>query len=392
MRADRSAQPLKNSALGADDKVIMHDTTELQEIPAGLGAVGTLPPPPPVPVPPVPTPPNQISQASAPTLPSVAPPVPRPDNGAANPFASAMEMSWSTPSPTARHVKKAGGFRRGTSWLLVLAVIGGLAYGAITYGSDLMELATGDESIDEPVAPASFPVATAATPTIRTATFEVERPDALNGPQRYAVTTDFETGISRVVVERTDVPNLEVLTLWDQAFIRRADQPTWYQLDRGQFPIGAEFGVARWIRSLDQMLPAALRESAVIERATESTVADVATKRLLVTLDPNVITLATATPPAPPANPDGSLPPAPQPTVALPPGVVLQPASDPEATLTMELWIDDAGIVRKSILPVELGAETITVTSLSPEGWEPIFPTPENIAPLTATALFQLGL
>ena len=132
----------------------MHDTTELQEIPAGLGAVGTLPPPPPVPVPPVPTPPNQISQASAPTLPSVAPPVPRPDTGAANPFASAMEMSWSTPSPAARQVKKAGGFRRGTTWLLVLAVIGGLAYGALTYGSDLMELATGDETIAEASSPA----------------------------------------------------------------------------------------------------------------------------------------------------------------------------------------------------------------------------------------------
>ncbi len=370
----------------------MHDTTELQEIPAGLAVVGALPPPPPVPAPSAPTPPNQVNQAGAPMLPTVAPPVPRPDTGSANPFASAMEMSWSTTPTSTRQPKKAGGFRRGVTWLLVLAVIGGLGYGAVTYGSDLMELATGDDSIDEAAAPASFPVATAAMPVIRTASFEIERPDGLNGPQRYAVTTDFETGVSRVVIERTDVPDLEVLTLWDQAFIRRADQPTWFQLDRGQFPIDSEFGVGRWIRSLDQLLPPVLRESAVIERATQSTVGDVAAKRLLVTLDPTVITLATATPPPPPANADGSLPPAPEPTVTLPPGVVLQPGTDAEATLTMELWIDDAGIVRKSILPVELGAETITVTSMSPEAWEPIFPTPDNIAPLTATAVFQLGL
>ena len=58
----------------------------------------------------------------------------------------------------------------------------------------------------------------------------------------------------------------------------------------------------------------------------------------------------------------------------------------------MELWVDDAGIVRKSILPAELGAETITVTSLSSEGWEPTFPTPDNVLRLTASALVELGL
>lgn len=367
----------------------MHDTTELREMPAGL-AVGALPPPPPAP--PVPTPPNQINQAVMPMLPNVAPAVPRVDSAGANPFASAMENSWSTVPSAAKRPKKTGGVRRGVTWLILLAVIGGLVYGALTYGSELMELATGDEAIDEAAAPTTFPVATATMPAIRTASFEIERPDALSGPQRYAVTTDFETGISRVVVERTDLPDLEVLTLWDQAFIRRADQPTWYQLARGQFPIGAEFGVSRWIRSLDQLLPPALREAATIERATQSTVGDVAATRLLVTLDPAVITSATSSPATPPANPDGSQPPTPAPAVTLPPGVVLQPGTDAEATLTMELWIDDAGIVRKSILPVELGAETITVTSMSPEGWEPIFPTPENIAPLTATAMFQLGL
>lgn len=367
----------------------MHDTTELQAVPAGLAMAGALPPPPPTAVAPMPSPPNQVNQA--PMLPTVAAATPRPEAAAAtNPFASAMNDPWSM-KPAAKPPSRGNG-RRMFNWLLVLAVIGGLAYGAVTYGADLMELATGEDAVDEPAAPTVFPTASAAMPAIRTATFQVERPDTLNGPQKLEVTTDFETGVSRVVIERTDQPNLEVLTLWDQAFIRRADQPTWYQLERGQFPIDSDAGISRWVRSLDQLLPAVLRESAVIERATDSSVADVAATRLLVTLDPAVVTLATATPPTPPPLADGSLAPTPEPAVALPPGVSVQPGVDEEPTMTMELWIDDSGIVRKSILPVELGAETITVTSLSAEPWEPIFPTPDNILPLNASALFQLGI
>ena len=58
----------------------------------------------------------------------------------------------------------------------------------------------------------------------------------------------------------------------------------------------------------------------------------------------------------------------------------------------MEIWVDDSGIVRKSVLPAELGGETITVTSVSPDAWEPAFPTPDAVQPLTAQALFRLGI
>jgi hypothetical protein len=58
----------------------------------------------------------------------------------------------------------------------------------------------------------------------------------------------------------------------------------------------------------------------------------------------------------------------------------------------MEIWVDDTGLVRKSVMPPELGGETITVTSVSPEAFQPVFPTPESVEPLTAQVLFRLGL
>jgi hypothetical protein len=196
-----------------------------------------------------------------------------------------------------------------------------------------------------------------------------------------------------VVIERTDSPNLEILTLWDTAFIRRVDEPTWYGLDRGQFPVDSEFGISRWIRSLDQILPPPLRESAVIDRATESSVGTESTTRLLVSIDPAAITRATSVPPTPPPPADATVAPAPpEPMVTLSPGVILQPGSDTVETLSVELWIDDAGIVRKSIMPAELGAETITITSLSAEAWQPVFPTADMVQPLTASSMFRLGI
>ncbi len=58
----------------------------------------------------------------------------------------------------------------------------------------------------------------------------------------------------------------------------------------------------------------------------------------------------------------------------------------------MEIWVDDSGLVRKSMMPAELGGETITVTSVSPDACEPLFPTPDAVQPLTAEVLFRLGI
>jgi hypothetical protein len=381
----------KSATAPADDMIIMQDTTELQAPSAGIPGVNGYPPPPPVP-PAFLRPPNEISQGTSPSLPRVAPAVPRPPVAPdANPFASSMDQQWSPAKPT--QVKKRGSGRRTFTWLIVLAVIGAVTYVGFSHGSDLMKLAGGEESVDEPAVALEFPTPETAVAPIRTATFLVERPDALNGPQTFEVTTDFETGVSRVVVDRTETPDLEILTLWDTAFIRRVDESTWYRLDRGQFPVDSEFGISRWIRSLDQILPPAIRESPVIDRATESTVGTEATTRLLVSIDPTAISLATAVAPTPPPPVDGTpAPAAPEPVVALSPGVVLQPGSEAVETLSMELWVDSAGIVRKSIMPAELGAETITITSISPEGWVPVFPTEDMVQSLTASSMFRLGI
>ncbi|HYN31268.1 MAG TPA: hypothetical protein VES40_01475 [Ilumatobacteraceae bacterium] len=368
----------------------MQDTKELQASPAGIPGVDGYPPPPPVPSHFV-RPPNQINQAT-PMLPQVPAAVPRPPIALeANQFATSMNDQWSpTPKPAPR--KKSGSARRKFSWLIVLATIGGIAYAGYTYGSDLMKL-TGNDSIDEPAVAREFPTPAKAIDPIRTATFLVERPDALQGPQTFEVTTDFETGVSRVIIQRNEGADLEMLTLWDTAFVRRVDEPTWYRLERGQFPIGSELGISRWIRSLDQVLPQPIRDLAVIDRATESSVGAEATTRLLVTIDPAAITLATAVPATPPPPADGTVaPPPPAPQATLSPGIVLQPGSDADETLSVELWIDDAGIVRKSIMPAELGAETITITSLSAEAWQPVFPTEDMVQSLTASSMFRLGI
>jgi hypothetical protein len=70
----------------------------------------------------------------------------------------------------------------------------------------------------------------------------------------------------------------------------------------------------------------------------------------------------------------------------------VQPGIDGVESLTMEIWVDDSGLVRKSVMPAQLGGETITVSAVSADAWEPMFPTPDVIEPMTAQALFRLGL
>jgi len=306
---------------------------------------------------------------------------------AANPFASSLNDPWS-PSPPPQQVKRRGSARRGFTWFLVLAVIGGLTYVGVTYGSDLMELATGEEAVDEPAAPLVFPTPVSAAAPIRTATFTVEQPNALDGPQRYEVTTDFDNGISRVLIDREDAPDLEVLTVFDSAVIRRVDQPIWYRLDRGTFPAGHEFGRARWVRTLDELLPPAIRQGATIAQASDSTVGTDAARHLVVSLDPAAVNQAVSAAAVPPSA-DPAVPPPPP---GLPAGIDWQPGTDGVTPLTIEVWVDSTGTIRKSILPAELGGETITVTSVSPDAWQPVFPTEDVISPLTAAALFGLSI
>jgi hypothetical protein len=289
------------------------------------------------------------------------------------------------PRPTGRS-KRTGGVRRGVTWLFVFAVLGGLGYAGVTYGPDLVERFSGTEAFDGPAAPLVYPMPTAVPAVVRTATFTVSEPDPFGGTQNYEVTADFESGVARIVVPRIDTPDLEIMTLWDQAFIRRIDEPTWYNLPRGDFPIDFSLGRGRWIRTLDELVPPAYRQITTIEEANESSVGTEPARRLLVSVDPVRLLQAQTAATTPTA--DGS----PPPPAPLPAGTTVQPGAGGIEQLTMEIWVDGAGVVRKSVMPAELGGETITVTSVSPGAFEPLFPTPDVVEPLTATALFRLGI
>jgi hypothetical protein len=354
----------------------MQNLTEAPTFP-----VGTLPPPTPA----RPTPPNVISQAGvtgqAPMLPlaTVTPPKP-PAAPASSPFATSLNP---TPPPRAPQQHQGPGSRRRIiSWLVLLSLLGGVAYVAIVHGPELMERATG-ERIDEPEAPLAFPVARVPAPPVRTASYVVERTDAFGVTTAYAITSDFESGLAQLTIERGESPDIEMMAVFDEAVVRRADHPQWFRLARGDFPIDASAGRARWIRTLDELLPQALRSQATIERATESVVDNVPTRRLLVSLDPQALVAATTAPP--PGDTQTA------PAAVLPPGISLRPDADVDVPLQLELWIDDSGLVRKLVLPPALGGETITVTSVSAEPLQAMYPAPEQVEPLTAQALLALG-
>ena len=359
----------------------MDDTTDTLARPAG----GFPPPPGAPPAPPVSNAPwpGQISQAG-PTLPTVAAQVPRPAAATTNPLEH-LDFHVDTPRP-ARSKAKAGGFRRGVSWLLVLAVLAGLGYAGFVYGPDLVDRVTDSDESAGPAAPLVYPMPAAAPVPVRTATFQVAELDSFGGTQDYEVTADFESGVAKIVIPRTETPNLEILTLWDQAFIRRVDEPTWYNLPRGDFPFDFALGSARWVRTLDELVSPAIRPFTTIDEATESSVGTTPARRLVLSADP--IRLLQAQTASEVAAADGTPPPAPP----MPAGITVLPALEGTERLTMEVWVDDAGLIRKSVLPRELGGETITVTSVSAEAWEPQFPLPDAVEPLTAQALFRLGL
>jgi hypothetical protein len=272
------------------------------------------------------------------------------------------------------------------SWLFLLAVLGGLAFAGVVYGPQLIDRVTGADESGGPAAPFVYPTPTAPAVITRTASFTVSEPNPFGGTTEYEVTTDFESGVSRILVPRADGPDIEILTLWDQSFIRRVDESTWYTLPRGDFPVDYSFGRSRWIRTLDELVPPAIRQFTTIDEATESSVGTEPARRLVVSANAAQLLEAQAALSTPTA--DGSPPPAP----LFPAGITVEPAPDGVEELTMELWIDDNGIVRKSVLPAQLGGQTITVTSVSSDPFEPSFPAPEMVTPLTAQALFHLGL
>lgn len=329
-------------------------------------------------------------QQSQPALPQVAPAPPRPAAPIGNVSALA-QFEPVTPKPHKRGPKKSL-LGRFVKTLFMLALLGGLVAGGIIYGPELKEkYIDGGES--EPEAPLAFPAPAATPPVVRTATFTVENADDAGRDTVYEVTTDFETRVARVIIMRDGLPDLEVMTFLDDAVIRRVDEVVWYQIDRGQFPLEDQLDRERWVRTIEELIPTSVRGGAVINEATESSVADEPMRRLDVTIDGSKLVRPqpASTLPNPvdptldpdvPVGVDGQLP------LSLGPNEVFRGAG----LIDLELWVDDRGLVRKLVTPEEVGGEVVTVLSTSPDAWLPDYPQREEIEPLTASALVSLGL
>jgi hypothetical protein len=242
-------------------------------------AGGVFPPPPPaVPTLAVPL----VTAPGIPQLPTIAPPAP----SQATPFAFSPSGPGPTGPPPKPHSKrKGGGARRFISWLIVLAVVGGGVYAAITYGPELMNRTEDDPTASEPDAPLVFPpVVPVAVPT-RTANFVVEQPADNGTTVRYEVTNDFETGVSRLLVDRATVSDIEVLAVFDVAYVHEVDQPNWWSLPRGGFPLAGGPERQRWLRTVDEYFPEAMRSFITIDGASESMTGTEPTRHLVVTVD-----------------------------------------------------------------------------------------------------------
>ena len=367
-----------------DDSRSFFDFDSNPPLIAGTPAGSPFPPPSPSTASVPPAPPVLSPEAAAlPTLAPVA--LQSAHKPAPNPYISPVDTQFDTPQPPKQNVKK-GRVKRFFGFLVLLALVGGAVAGTVLYGPELMTLAKGESEPTEPTAPLSFPVATAVAPIVRTATFTVENPAGSDMPLSYKVTTDFETGISQIVIDRQDQPQLEILTVFDGAVIRRTDEQVWFELKRGDFPIDRELGRERWIRSLDELLPPGIREFTTIDDASESILEDETMRHLIVSIDPEHLVAEPPVDPAPvPSDPAAAPSPA-------PPGITLQRATVAGELVTIEMWVDESGTVRRLILPPALGGETVTVISTSPDAWQPEFPGPDMVEPLTASALFGLGL
>lgn len=245
-----------------------------------------------------------------------------------------------------------GSIRRFLGRVLLLAVVAGLAAVGVMYGPELYERYRGEEesstsTADEPPAPLALPAAPLTPPAIRTATVDVER-TFTNGDRTELTRTtiDFDTGATRTVFDRPDGVDVEILTLFEDAVVRPLNAPVWYSMPRGGFPAADTLDRNRLVPTVDAIVAPEQRASTLISEATYSSVNGVPATRLVIKV--------------------GETP--------------------------REIWVDDAGIVRKQVVQTTLGTETITVTDVSAEAWLPDFPTAEQIQPMTAAALVELGM
>lgn len=335
-------------------------------------------------------PPPTLTVPSSPQLPRTVPAAPS-AVPAASPFAFSPASVTAPPSGGSNKARaNGGGFRRFVSRLFLLALLGGIVFAGVKFGPDLIDRTKGESTDSEPAAPLEFPAVTPTMVLPRTASLVIEQPAADGSAARYEVTNDFETGVSRMLIDRATATDVEVLGVFDVVNLRLADQPTWWTMPRGEFPLAGGAERERWVRTIDEYFPAAMRPHVTIDQSTEALIGTETMRHLVVTVDAAAIA---GTAPAAVIDPTTGLETPAEPVTAgafvPPPSVTGTGAVVP---VTIELWVDVNGIVRKLVEPAEMGARTITVVSLSSEAYSPEFPLPESTAPLTASQLVELGL
>ncbi len=369
--------------------------------PPPVGSIRRMAPPfatPPFATPPFATPPFAAPPFAAPPFATPQLPTPKPMAAptptAAFDFAMASAVYMPTP-PAVRGKKRRSGARRLFSWVLVLGVVGGLVYAGITYGPELLDRAQGESTTDGPAAPLAFPPVVVPVAPPRTATFMIERPLDDGSMIRYEVTNDFETGMSRMLIDRAPKPDLEVLAVFDVANLHEVDQAAWFSMPRGDFPLVTGTERSQWIRTVDDYFPAALRPHVTITRATESLLGAETMRHLVIEVDAAAIARQaslTVTDPLTGLQ---------VPTEPVPPGQFVVPptytasaaeGATPNAPVTVEIWVDSTGTIRKLVQPTEFGGETITLVSMTLDPYTPEFPVPGVTTPLTARQLVDFGL
>jgi len=308
---------------------------------------------------------------SVPSLPPAAA-VPPANTAAAALSTAGTKLIEAPVSADPPRLKKVGRTKRALSRVVMLGLLGGGGWTAYQHGPGLYdEYVAESDAPDEPDAPLGFPTPSLGATPVRVAVFTLTDVTGAPGTD-YTVKTDFETDVTQVIVHRDGAPSVEVLTYAEAAFIHRLDDPQWYQLERGGFPLDDRLERSDWVRTLDELISPTERATTPIRSATESVVAAIPTRRLVVSVDP--ATLGTVRVPQIGVSARAAVP---------------DPAREPTE---VEIWVDGSGLVRQISGAPQLGAETITVVETSSEAWVPEFPVLDGVLPLTASALVELGL
>ena len=283
--------------------------------------------------------------------------------------------------------------------VVLLGLIGGLVFAGVTYGPGMYDEYVAKGEPAEPDAPRSFPRGRGGASQIRTATFVLDgassADDTVDADTTYTVTVDFETDVSRVVVDRTVAPDLEVLTFSDDALIHRVGSDRWYQIERGAFPLDGRLMRSDWIRQIDDVIPPDRRDGVEIEAATVAEVSGVTTRRLVLSIDPTVFEMPlTDTMGMDPISDiaDAVDPSGAEPNPAGAAGTDAEVSTTVTDLIRLELWIDGQGVVRRSAGAAALGAADVTILETGSEPWVPDYPSDDQVLPMTAATLLDLGI